>query len=335
VKREHINYFAVGVFVIGMLATFFAVMYFITGRTGPSDEYIVYYDNVAGLKFGTGVFYEGFRVGQVESIEPVKNEEKTRYRLELSILRGWEIPDDSVAKVISAGLIAAPQIGITEGRSTIKVKPGGEIQGMAQQNMFAALSDAASEFQHLSHNGVMPLLDNLNARVSEISSHVVSFKKDELSPLIEKFDQQVNETILVEAAKLMQKLNASASQLEKTMSDDNREKFESFLGHIDEVAVNLNSLISRIEQTRTQMNGVLTSLDSLTSGNSERVAKTLDNANQSVTEAKEMMQSINSHLDSILYHTEGSARHMHEFTKAIRENPARLIRGSDSAVTEE
>lgn len=334
-KREHINYFAVGLFVIGMLVTFFVVMYFVTGRSGPSDEYYVQYDNVAGLKFGTSVFYEGYRVGQVEKIDPQRGVEGTSYKLTISILRGWEIPVDSVARVVSSGLIAAPQIGISEGRSEQKIQPGGEIQGVSQQNMFAALSTAASEFQHLSRGGVMPLLKNLNERVSEISEHIVSFKQHELSPLVAKFDKQVNEQILIDAAKLMEKLNASAAQLQTVLGDENREKFTSFLGHIDEVAINLNALVSRIEQTRVQMNGVLTSLDELASGNTERVANTLDNANDSVKEAKVMMQTINSHLDSIMYHAEGSSRHMHEFTKAIRENPARLIRGSGAAGVEE
>lgn len=335
VKREHINYFAVGLFVIGMLVTFFIVMYFVTGRSGPSDEYYVQYDNVAGLKFGTSVFYEGYRVGQVEKIEPLKSPQGTQYKLTLSILRGWEIPVDSIARVISSGLIAAPQIGIREGQSEQKVQPGGEIQGEAKQNMFAALSDAASEFQHLSRAGVMPLLNNLNDRVSEISEHVVSFKQEELSPLVAKFDKQVNEQILLDAAKLMEKLNNSAAQLQTVLGEENRGKFTSFLGHIDDVAINLNALVSRIEQTRVQMNGVLTALDGLASGNKERLAGTLDNANDSVKEAKAMMQTINTHLDSILYHAEGSTRHMHEFTKAIRENPARLIRGSGATATEE
>ena len=311
-----------------MFAAFFITMYWVTGRTGPSDEYHVFYKNVGGLKFGTGVYYEGYRVGQVEKIEPEQTPSGVRYRLRLSITRDWKIPDDSIAKVISTGLIAAPQIGIQQGTSQAYLKPGDEITGLEQQNMFAALNDAAGEFHHLSRNGVMPLLDNLNQRVTEISTHIIEFREQQLSPLVQNLDRQLNEQVLAEAAEMMEKLNDSASQLQQVLGPKNRGKFENFLVHIDDVAINLNALISRIEQTRQQMNGVLSSLDQLTSGNKERIAETIDNANSSVEEARKMMRSINTHLDSILYHAEGSTRHLHEFSKAIRENPTRLIRGA-------
>ena len=327
-KREHINYFAVGIFVITMFVAFFVVMYFVTGRTGPSEDYFVYYRNVTGLKFGTGVFYEGFRVGQVEEIEPQTGAEGMRYRLTLSIRRDWQIPEDSVAKIVSSGLIAAPQIGIREGSSAVKLQPGDEIQGEEQQNMFAALNDAAGEIRFISRNGVMPLLKNLNQQVSDISNHVIKFRESELSPLVNKLNHQLNGQILVDAAEMMKKLNASASQLQTIVGEENRAKFTNFLTHIDDVAINLNELVSRIEQTRLQMNGVLSSLEGLSDGSAEKVGITLDNASETMTEARRMMRTINTHLDSILYHAEGSSRHLHEFSKAIRENPTRLIRGT-------
>ena len=70
-KRENINYLAVGLFVIVIMSAFFVVVYKITGRTGPTDHYFVTYDNVTGIKYGTPVSYEGYQVGQVELIEPV------------------------------------------------------------------------------------------------------------------------------------------------------------------------------------------------------------------------------------------------------------------------
>ena len=327
-KREHINYFAVGMFVIAMFIAFFVVMYFVTGRTGPSETYYVYYQNVTGLKFGTGVFYEGFRVGQVEKIEPEAGKEGMRYRLSLSIRRDWSIPEDSVAKIVSSGLIAAPQIGIREGSSQVKLKPGEFIEGQEQQNMFSALNDAAGEIRYLSREGVMPLLENLNQQVTAVSAQVIKFRESELGPLVTRVDKQLNEKILVDAAQMMQRLNASAAQLQTIVGEENRDKLTNFLTHIDDVAVNLNDLISRIEQTRMQMNDVLSSLGELTEGNTERVSATLENASATITEARKAMRTINTHLDSIMYHAEGSSRHLHEFSKAIRDNPTRLIRGT-------
>ena len=115
------------------------------------------------------------------------------------------------------------------------------------------------------------------------------------------------------------------------LGDENRDTFSSFLTHIEDVALNLNTLVSRIEETRVQMNGVLASLDGLATDNKDTVASMLNNSDESMHEMKTMMHTINTHLDSILYHAEGSTRHMHEFAKAVRDNPARLIRGSGNA----
>ena len=89
-KRENVNYFAVGIFVVAMLILFMVVLFQITGRAGPTDSYQVFLDNVAGLKRGTPVFYEGYQVGQVEQITPEREAGQTRYRLALTLPAGWQ-----------------------------------------------------------------------------------------------------------------------------------------------------------------------------------------------------------------------------------------------------
>ena len=95
-KRDNVNYLFIGVFVMAMLCAFLVLIFAVTGRSGPSDDYVVYYANVAGLKFGTGVFYEGFRVGQIETITPQSGDDGTRYEIQISVEKGWRIPRDSV-----------------------------------------------------------------------------------------------------------------------------------------------------------------------------------------------------------------------------------------------
>lgn len=56
-KRDNVNYLLVGAFVAVMLVLGFILLTAVTGRSGPTDEYRVFYDNVSGLKFGTGVYY--------------------------------------------------------------------------------------------------------------------------------------------------------------------------------------------------------------------------------------------------------------------------------------
>jgi len=99
-KRENINYIAVGTFVLIITASFFVFLYQVTGSSGPTDNYYVTYNNVTGIKFGTPVLFDGYQVGQVESIEPIRTQGDTRYRLKLSIQQDWPVPEGSIAKIV-------------------------------------------------------------------------------------------------------------------------------------------------------------------------------------------------------------------------------------------
>jgi phospholipid/cholesterol/gamma-HCH transport system substrate-binding protein len=328
-KRDNVNYLLVGSFVILVLIAFFVLMYFVTGSTGPADRYTVRYNNVAGLKFGTGVYYEGYHVGQIEEIEPEAASSGMRYVLTLSIARGWKIPADSIAQVVASGLISAVQIHINEGQSPKVIKPGGEISGREQQDLFAVLSEAAGQFHSLSENGVMPVLQNLNNRIDEIAEEILTFRRKQLGPLVASFDQRLNNELLGEAQALVGKLNNSAEQLEKILGSKNQVQIQQFLVHIDQAAVNLNDLITRIESTRQQMGETLVSIENLASNNDEAIGAAVANANQSMVEMREALRTVNEHLGTIMYNVEGGTRNLKEFSQAVRDNPARLIRGSE------
>ena len=161
-KRENINYIVVGSFVLIVVACFFAFLYQITGNTGPTDKYYVTYNNVTGIKFGTPVSFEGYQVGQVEEITPVRLESKTSYRLVLSIKQDWPIPGDSIAKIVASGLLAAVTIDIEEGVSDVLLKPESEIKSSEAANIFAAVNEVAEDIRGLVKDGIKPLFDNLN-----------------------------------------------------------------------------------------------------------------------------------------------------------------------------
>ena len=92
--------------------------------------------------------------------------------------------------------------------------------------MFSALNDAAGEIRYLSREGVMPLLENLNQQVTAVSAQVIKFRESELGPLVTRVDKQLNEKILVDAAQMMQRLNASAAQLQTIVGEENRDKLD-------------------------------------------------------------------------------------------------------------
>ena len=98
-RNNKLNYVIVGSFVLAMIFGLIFSIAMLTGRTGATDKYFAVYRNVTGVKFGTQVLYEGFPIGQVEEVTPVAEGSKMSFRVDFTVVEGWRIPEDSVAKI--------------------------------------------------------------------------------------------------------------------------------------------------------------------------------------------------------------------------------------------
>ena len=103
-KNDQRNYIIVGVFVIAMIAGLILWIALLSGATGATDSYRTRYDSVLGLTAGgTQVFFNGFQIGKIESIERAEDGAEKMFVLEISIKKGWQVPEDSRAE-ITAGV---------------------------------------------------------------------------------------------------------------------------------------------------------------------------------------------------------------------------------------
>ena len=165
-----LNYAAVGAFVLAMLTAAIAAGAMLAGGSGPSDNYHVMLDNVSDIRFGTVVRYEGYPVGEVGRIVPQPDGAGMRFRVEISVERGWRIPSDSVARIGSSNLLANKTIDITGGRSDEAVVVGAAIRGAPPSDVFAAMSSLAGELGDLNKDSLRPLIDQVGSVVGEIDA---------------------------------------------------------------------------------------------------------------------------------------------------------------------
>ncbi|MDX1518652.1 MAG: MlaD family protein [Gammaproteobacteria bacterium] len=328
-KRESINYFVVGVFVLSVLAAFFVVLYRVTGSTGPSDEYYVYYDNVTGIKFGTPVLYEGYQIGQVEEITPERDTAGIRYRITMSVIKDWAIPSDSIARILKSGLLSAISIEIVEGESTTNLQSGATLEGRAAPDLFAAVNSVAAEIEDLSKDSIRPLFDNLNVRVDELGGELHDLTKNSLRPMIDKLSVQLDQPEMIDDLRqLSSKLNQTADRLLLVLDTDNLENINDTLVNLNTASSSANELLNRIEITRQGLDGVLININNLVSDVDGVVEENSEDIKATVMDLKKTLHVVSQHVDAVLHHLEGSSRNIHEFTRQIRENPALLIRGS-------
>ena len=293
-KRDSINYVLVGVAVLVAFGLLLATLMTITGRGGASSDYHVYYDNVTGLSYGAPVFYEGFRIGQVSGIEPERGE-KTRYKVELAIRSDWPIPDDSVARLQSSGLLADTSVGIREGQSKIALEPGAEIAGVAGGDIFAAMNDLAGELTILARDRVRPLVDNLATRLDSISGTI-----DGNLP-----------ALVADTRELMQRLNRAAEGVNGLLDKPNQEAIAASLRDVRLVAAELRNTQQRADTLLASLN--------------DTVAENRPELRQTVLDLEQTVGAIAQRIDAITHHLESSSRNLDEFAREIRRNPNRLL----------
>jgi phospholipid/cholesterol/gamma-HCH transport system substrate-binding protein len=328
-KRDNINYVVVGFFVLLVLVSFFVFLYQIMGSRGPTDKYYVVYNNVSGIKYGTPVAFEGYQVGQVEIIEPMRTDSKTSYRLTLSIEKEWPVPVDSIAKIVASGLLAAVTIDIAEGTSDVLIEPGSEIMGKEAANIFATVSEVATDLRELSQGSIKPLLDNLNKQVDVVSSELTDITRNTVKPMLEKISSQINQTNMVNKVDvLISNLNQTSEDLQKVFNTQNQENLTTFLNNMSNASTGMNELVSNIDDTRRSMDLLLSNIDNVIGDVNYMLEDNDGKMNASLTDLQKTLSVMSTHIDAIAHHLEGSSRNMHEFTRQIKENPGLLIRSS-------
>ncbi len=306
-KRENVNYTVVGLVVLAALVLLLMSLFAITGRGGASVTYTTSYLNVTGLAYGAPVFYEGFRIGQVDAIMPERREGKTHYKVELSVRRDWPIPDDSVAALASTGLLADVAIAISEGKSAQMLKPGAQIQGREGSDVFAALNELAGEITDLTRTRLTPLVETLRLRVDSITATV-----DAQTPLL-----------LGEAQTLLKKLNEAAASVNGVLGAENRD-------NIDATLVNVRNVTNELNETRAKLDQVLVDVGAIAAENRPDIR-------DAVRDLAQITSAMANRIDAIANNLESSSRNFNEFTREIRKSPNRLLftPEADNVIVEE
>ena len=294
-KRDNVNYVAVGVVVLAAFVVLMVALAMITGRSGPSAAYYTHYHNVAGLRFGAPVFYEGFRIGQVGSIAPDRDANGIRYKVELNVRKDWPIPKDSIARMTSTGLLADVAVGIVEGKAREIAAPGTELTGAENADIFSAVNELAAQMTDLTRNQIAPLLKNL-------SEHV-----DSIAGIIDK-----NTPELVEQSRaLLGRLNRASDNMNDVLKADNRAALAGILN-------NTNKLTEQLHSTQEKLDDALKQIDGIARENRSGVRDSVD-------DLRSVLAALSGRIDSISQHLESASRNFDEFSREVRKSPNRLL----------
>ncbi len=122
----------VGLFVSLGVAAVFVLTFRVASldTVGNGDEtyrVVATFENIGGLKVGSAVTIAGVKVGRVKAITIDPTTFEANVTLELS--RSYDsIPEDSSAKILTAGLLGEQYIGLEAGGDSEMLKEGGRVR---------------------------------------------------------------------------------------------------------------------------------------------------------------------------------------------------------------
>jgi phospholipid/cholesterol/gamma-HCH transport system substrate-binding protein len=322
-RNSRWNYVAVGLFVLAMVGAGLAGLVVVGARTGSTDSYYVVLDNVADIKFGTQVRYEGYPVGQVDSITPDAHGGGMRFKVGVSVAEGWQIPSDSVARIGSTSFLAAKTLDITRGSSAQALEPGMEIAGAQPVDVFAAMSEVAAEISDLSRTRVQPLLANIDHLVTGLGGTVEQDVGELLATLNGLAGTLAEDTPRITATlkEFSDKLNASATTAATILSPENATAIQRVVGNVDQTADRFAALSASLQLTADRVDTIIDQVDSLVADNRAGVEKSL-------TDLRYTLRTVAQNVDTIVHNMEGTSRNMNEFSRLIRQNPGLLLGGT-------
>lgn len=112
-----------------VVAGFFLAYAYTTADVGSSSstyELSAKFDRIDGLTVGSDVRMSGIKIGTVTG--QTLDTDTFLARVELSIDKGIELPEDSSAKVASDGLLGGAYVSLDAGGSMDLLEEGGEIE---------------------------------------------------------------------------------------------------------------------------------------------------------------------------------------------------------------
>jgi phospholipid/cholesterol/gamma-HCH transport system substrate-binding protein len=322
-RHQNLNYAVIGAFVLAMLAAALGAAVALSGGAGARDRYSVIFDNVADVKFGTQVRFEGYPVGQVEAIDPVVENGTPVFRFDISVQEGFAIPADSVARIQTSQFLGAKTVEINRGTAAATLEPGAQIAGAPAADMFSAMSSVAGTVGDLSREGLKPLLDRLVDLVSNANRLI----DRDVTTLVGSLNAVANDTrgqvpqIAGELLTFTEELNATLASVQALVSEQNVNEVQQSVHNINAVSGDFVAISRSVQATLGQLELIVADLQQIVEKNEGKVEASLD-------DTRYILRSIAQNIDTINHNLAGTTRNMNEFSRLIRQNPSLLLGGA-------
>jgi phospholipid/cholesterol/gamma-HCH transport system substrate-binding protein len=353
-----------GLFVIAGAALILAIIITVRGQFSAPDRYHTFFKNVAGLRAGAAVVYEGYIIGEVVTIAPVPDDSGMRFRIDIGIEAGWVIPSDSLAEISAVSLLSANVVQIMAG-SAEPLRPGDEINSVKTANVMAEISRTADQLTGIAETNLVPLLETIRdvlegegrdalASVSVLGEALADETPRIMSNLesatanmatITGGDNAASITRTISnverasegAIQAVDEVAVVAETVGRVASDANLGRVDSILTRMDAAAIELEALLATASDTLQRTDAVvsdenlrlvttiLQDMQTLQTG----VGEIIEASHATSQNALQITTLGEDRIEGFLQRMESAALNVEEMTARLRDDPSLLIRGRD------
>lgn len=289
------------------IAILFIGYSFLKGNNVFSSENTFYteYDNVDGLAVSKPVLVSGFQIGRVSALKLQPN---GKIRTEFKINDDYEIPSNSVARIVSADLLGSKAIVFELGNSTTMARDGDPLLSDVQANLMEKVEPLQQKIENL-----VVKLDSVLSGVNSVMD--AEFQRD--------FKTSVRS------------IAASLKNLEKITGD-----VDGLVGsersRLSNILANMESITTNFKNNNDKINSILSNLDTLSNDLARtEIQQTVDNANQAMKNVQEITDKINNgngslsqliHDEELYQNLNNASASLDQLIKDLSENPGKYLK---------
>lgn len=297
----------VGALTAIAIALLFIGYSFLKGNDVFSSENMFYtdYDNVDGLTVSKPVLVNGYQIGRVSKMHLLNN---GKIRTEFKIKDEFEIPSNTIARIVSESLIGGKAIVFDLGNSSTLANDGDPLQSDVQANLMEKVEPLQKKVENL-----VVKLDSVMSAVNTVLDD--NFQRD--------FKNSIHS------------ISKSMSNIEKITND-----VEGLMGtekmRLAKIMQNLESITNNFNNNNRKINSIISNLDNLSSDLSKTEIKaTVDNAHQAMKDVQAITDKINKGEGSIgllindekLYNNlTNASESLDQLVQDLKTNPGKYLK---------
>jgi len=319
-----------GLFVLfGVLLTLVGYVLLI-GSIGGGDRYLIRLTNLGGIEVGAAVEFEGYSIGTVDSIEPLFDGDSLTFEVALIVEADWPIFEDSLATISSDNLLAPKSVQISRGNSSTIQPAGSEIPVTEPVDALSSVLKTASQFERLVQDEFVPVLQTVNTLLDGEVRDSLRGATKVLGPLA------------AEAPELLARLSSTVERMERMLDDQTVDMFQESTRDLSEILNETRGLVTLIRrdfegEIQPRMVSVLSNVESMTGDELVgKVEQSLDEVHQAAQKANalatrfdELSDRSDDRILAIIDRLERAAMNLEDMTATLRQEPSRLVRGSE------